>query len=105
MLDLSFLLKNRRTRTRENRRRQMVCNLHAGEARSQWGFETAGSPAGKVRASYRCIDVRWLRYRRVIGVSRMDGGVDWEHVRTFEFIVIVNEDALITRCLEGRSGR
>ncbi len=51
------------------------------------------------------VGVRRRRYRRVVGVGCHDRRINREHVRTFEFIVIVNEDAVVTPCLEGRSGR
>src|SRR5262249_52910664 len=44
------------------------------------------------------------RYWRIVGVSGHDRGIDRKHVRTADVIDVVNEDATITRCLEGWSG-
>src|SRR5205814_10296828 len=48
--------------------------------------------------------IRSRGYRRIVDVGRHDRGIDGEHVIALEIVDVVNEDALITLHLEGRSG-
>src|SRR5262249_37135272 len=43
-------------------------------------------------------------YWRVVGISGHDRGIDRKHVGTTDVIDVVNEDAMVTRSLEGWSG-